>query len=123
MSLYRRFAVSEASCEAAQASLGFDGAIYRRHGCKEAAAYWFAKAAQHGSEIATSALAELQPLLILERAKRTLEMSSAAHYNFGCNVEARKRHHRSINDAVAVLEDAGYKARRARYGYELEAIQ
>ena len=59
----------------------------------------------------------------LERAKRTLEMSSAAHYNFGCNVEARKRHHRSINDAVAVLEDAGYKARRARYGYELEAIQ
>jgi TPR repeat protein len=123
MSLYSRFAGGEESCEAMKAYLGFDWTIYRRHGCKEAAAHWFAKAAQLGSEIATSALAELQPLLTLERAKRTLEMSSAAHYNFGCNVEARKRHNENIKDAITVVEDAGYKLKRVGCGYELETIQ
>jgi uncharacterized protein len=122
MSLHLRFASSGANCGDALPSLGVDGAIYRRHGSKEAAAYWFAKAAQQGSEAARSAFAELQPLLTLERAKRTIEMSQD-HYNFGHNVEARKRRHAAIKDAVTVLKDAGYNVKRVGWGYKLDDIQ
>jgi TPR repeat protein len=122
VTLYADFAFREANCGETQAGLFLDDAIYRRHGCKEAAAFWFTKAAQQGSEVADSALAELQPLLTLERAKRIIELSED-HINFGSNVEARKRHYADIQDAATILKDAGYRVKRVGWGYKLEYIQ
>jgi TPR repeat protein len=119
LGLYIEFACTEANCEDAQLHLAVDDDKYLRHGCKEAAAYWYGEAAQQGSEIAASALSDLQPLLILERAKRTIEMSGP-HFNFGRDVGARQRHYSRLQEAVRVLTDAGYKVRRAGWGYELE---
>jgi hypothetical protein len=102
--------------------LGLDRDIYLRHGSKEAAAYWYSKAAQQGSESAVSALATLQPLLALERAKRKIEMSGS-HFNFGPDAEARKRYYAGIQEAVTVLKEAGYKVKSVGWGYELEEIQ
>ena len=121
-SLYCHFGFSEANCEDAQANLGLDRDIYLRHGSKEAAAYWYSKAAQQGSESAVSALATLQPLLALERAKRKIEMSGS-HFNFGPDAEARKRYYAGIQEAVTVLKEAGYKVKSVGWGYELEEIQ
>ncbi len=121
-SLYCHFDFSEANCEDAQATLGLDEDVYLRHGCKEAAAYWYSRAAQQGSDTAKSALAELQPLLTLERAKRTIEMSGA-HFNFGPDVDARKKYYAAVQEAVRALTDAGYRVKSAGWGYELEDIQ
>lgn len=122
MSLYFHFAFNEANCEDAQANLGLDEDVYLRHGCKEAAAYWYSRAAQQGGDTAKSALAELQPLLTLERAKRTIEMSGA-HFNFGPDVVARKKYYAAVQEAVRALTDAGYRVKSAGWGYELEDIQ
>jgi len=102
-------------------ALALDEETYLKHGCKEAAAYWYGRAAQQGSEIAASALAELQPLLILERAKWTI-FWSGTHINFE-HAEDRKKHYAEIQDAVRVLTDAGYKVKSAGFGYELESVQ
>lgn len=123
LGVYFGFAFTEANCEDAKSHLALDEDVYLRHGSKEAAAYWFAKAAQLGSEIAALALADLQPLITLERAKRTIEMSAGVHFNFGRDVEARKKHYAAIQEAVRVLTDAGYKVKSAGFGYELEDTQ
>jgi hypothetical protein len=81
---------SGANSEDAPGNWGRDGVIYWRYSCKVGAAYWFGKAAQQGSAVAISALAEMQPFLALEHAKEILKESRSAHYNFGSNVEARK---------------------------------
>lgn len=120
MKLCFHFSLEE-NCEDAESLLALDEDTYLRHGCKEAAAYWYGKATQQGSEIAASALAELQPLLTLERAKRTI-FWSGAHINFE-HAEDRKRHYAAIQEAVKVLTDAGYKVKSAGFGYELESIQ
>jgi len=108
---------SGANSEDAPGNWGRDGVIYWRYSCKVGAAYWFGKAAQQGSAVAISALAEMQPFLALEHAKEILKDSRSAHYNFGSNVEARKRHTAKIRDAVTVLKNAGYELNK--WDYEL----
>jgi TPR repeat protein len=95
---------------------------YPALGSKQVAAYWYGKAALQGSEAAAAALAELEPLLLLEEAKRIV-FRSQSHYNFGNNIEARKHYYTRLGNAVKLLRDAGYRVEHKGFGYKLEMLQ
>jgi TPR repeat protein len=90
---------------------------------KETAALWYGKAAQQGSALADTALATLQPALLLERAKERISNTAGRHVNFGSNIKARRAYYSGMRDAVKVLTDAGYKVTAEGFGYTLEPIQ
>ena len=113
------FALEYEPNDSANTYLGSDK-VYAKHGCKEAAAYWYNLAAQQGSEAASWELAELEPLLELERAKRTVEWSGG---HLSCFDSTDDACNNCLADAVNVLRNAGYTVVRDGAGYAIAGVQ